>query len=153
MTDLLEVAFLGELQIVLDGRPLHGELGSKEAALLCYLAATGERHTRQALAGLLWSESPEERARNSLRVALSTLRKAFPDHLEITRQTVTFHSEARHRLDVQQLTAVLRDVGVPAATTADDVALLRRLLALYRGDFLETLTTGEGPFDEWAGER
>jgi len=153
MTDLLEVAFLGELKITLGGRSLDDELGSKEAALLSFLVATGERHTRQALAGLLWSESTEERARNSLRVALSTLRKLFPEHLEITRQTVTFQSEARHRLDVHELAAALRDVGVAAARTADDVALLQRLLTLYRGDFLETLITRETPFDEWAAER
>ena len=153
MTDLLEVALLGELRIVLGGRALHDDLGAKEAALLSYLADTGERHTRQALAGLLWSESTEERARNSLRVALSTLRKTFPDHLDITRQTVTFRRDAPHRLDVQQLAAVLRNVGVPAATTADDVAILRRLLAIYRGDFLEGLTTGEASFDEWAADR
>lgn len=153
MTDLLEIALLGELQIILGGRPLHDELGAKEAALLCYLADTGERHSRQALAGLLWSESTEDRARNSLRVALSTLRKTFPHHLDITRQTVTFQKEAPHRLDVHELAAALRDVGVAAATTGEDEAILRHLLALYRGDFLETLATGEGPFDEWAAER
>jgi DNA-binding SARP family transcriptional activator/TolB-like protein len=52
----------------------------KIQALLGYLALTPTRRaTREQLAGLLWSESPERQARASLRQALHKLRKLLDD--------------------------------------------------------------------------
>src|SRR6266513_2500999 len=49
----------------------------KAKALLYYLAATGQAHTRDHLATLLWSESPESNARHSLRSSLYHIRQAL----------------------------------------------------------------------------
>jgi DNA-binding SARP family transcriptional activator len=47
----------------------------KARALLFYLAITAQAHTRNHLASLLWSESPTDSARRSLRAALFQLRR------------------------------------------------------------------------------
>ena len=66
-------------------------------ALLTYRAVTGQSHTRDALATLLWPEQDQSRARNSLRGALVTPRKALGEGwLEADRETVglSFDREA-----------------------------------------------------------
>ncbi len=49
----------------------------KARALLYYLAATGQSHTRDHLATLLWSETVESNARHSLRSSLYHIRQAL----------------------------------------------------------------------------
>ncbi|RPI96664.1 MAG: hypothetical protein EHM40_00900, partial [Chloroflexi bacterium] len=49
----------------------------KSRALLFYLAATGQPHTRSHLATLLWGESGQSEAYHSLRSSLYHLRKAL----------------------------------------------------------------------------
>ena len=51
----------------------------KAQALLVYLALTAKPHSREHLATLLWGDRFDESARNSLRQALHTLRKATGD--------------------------------------------------------------------------
>ena len=46
----------------------------KALALLIYLAVTAERHTRDALATLLWPNSDQRNARQALRNRLSELK-------------------------------------------------------------------------------
>jgi DNA-binding SARP family transcriptional activator len=49
----------------------------KSRGLLFYLAATGQPHTREHLATLLWGESGQSEAYHSLRSCLYHLRKAL----------------------------------------------------------------------------
>src|SRR5258708_32412879 len=74
--DQLTIHLLGAPEVQIAGAPLalHHQ---KARALLYYLAATGRSCTRDYLAGLLWVESPESRARHSLRSSLYHLRQAF----------------------------------------------------------------------------
>src|SRR5947209_2591358 len=75
----LSLSLLGSFQVrVVAGPPL--DLPAKKAqALLAYLAvAPGRAHSRDKLAGLLWGNTGDEHARNSLRHALVALRKALP---------------------------------------------------------------------------
>jgi DNA-binding SARP family transcriptional activator len=61
----------------------------KALALLAYLAVTGQSHTRDALATLLWPEQDQSRARSSLRSALVSLRRALGNEwLETDRESV-----------------------------------------------------------------
>ena len=69
----LRVRVLGATELAVDGRPVAG-LASATArwtALLVRLAVTGTAQSRSALAGLLWSDLPEETARANLRLALT----------------------------------------------------------------------------------
>ncbi|MFL5663576.1 MAG: SARP family transcriptional regulator, partial [Ktedonobacteraceae bacterium] len=49
----------------------------KAIALIAYLAITRQRHSRDALATLLWPEYDQTNARGALRRTLSTLNKAL----------------------------------------------------------------------------
>src|SRR6266436_4351575 len=74
--DHLTIHLLGTPEARITGIPLalHHQ---KARALLYYLAATGQSHTRDHLAALLWSESPESNARHSLRSSLYHIRHAL----------------------------------------------------------------------------
>jgi DNA-binding SARP family transcriptional activator len=84
----LRVRVLGATELTMDGRPLVGLASAKATALLVHLALTGTAQSRSALAGLLWSDLPEETARANLRLALTKLRRVLPEQLLVTRQSV-----------------------------------------------------------------
>ena len=72
----LRIRLPGTPEVWIAGTPLM--LHHQEARTLLYsLAATGSLHTRNHLATLWWSESPESNARHSLRSSLSHLRQAL----------------------------------------------------------------------------
>src|SRR5687767_11040490 len=73
---VLRVALLGPPDVECDGSPLVVDT-RKAVALLAYLAVTGERHGRDALAALLWPDHDTEHARGALRRTLSVLNKAL----------------------------------------------------------------------------
>ncbi|MEJ2210981.1 MAG: BTAD domain-containing putative transcriptional regulator [Anaerolineae bacterium] len=134
----------------------------KARALLAYLAVEADRpHRRDALAGMLWPESPQARARHSLRQALSSLRRALDDtgreapFFVVTRETVQFQPDAGSRLDVAELT------GLFEISRAHEHRQIDRCLpcmhrmeavdALYRGPFLGDFFLPDSiTFEEWA---
>ena len=117
----------------------------KPRALLFYLAATGQPHTRSHLATLLWGESGQSEAYHSLRSSLYHLRKA----LQVVQAEEVLLSDSEL-------------VSLELATYQCDVIEFRRLLAqgnetalsqavaLYRGPFLQGFTISDSPgFDDW----
>ncbi len=71
----LRLLLLGPPQIERDGVPL--EVDTRKAiALIAYLAVTGQVHSREALAALLWPEYEQDRAYANLRRTLWSLNKA-----------------------------------------------------------------------------
>jgi DNA-binding SARP family transcriptional activator len=66
MTDLLEIALLGEVTLKLGGIPLTGLASRRTEALLIYLICTRRPHTREALANLLWDERSQSQALGDL---------------------------------------------------------------------------------------
>ncbi|MEU8615773.1 hypothetical protein AB0C29_48115, partial [Actinoplanes sp. NPDC048791] len=89
----LRVRVLGSAELTVGGRPLAELASVKATALVFYLAVTGTAHSRSALAGLLWSELPEPTARANLRLVLTKLRRALPEHVVATRQTVALAAD------------------------------------------------------------
>ena len=75
---LLRLTLLGRVDGHLaSGQPL--DVPKKAMALLAYLAlAPHGACAREGLAALLWGDTPETQARQSLRKTLSTLRQALP---------------------------------------------------------------------------
>lgn len=139
----LTIESLGGLRLTLGGKPL--EVPHKARALLCYLAMSHRPHAREALAGLLWSELPEEAARANLRTLLPKLRRTLGTHLNIERDTVAFNHAAPYRLDVEGFLDNLTARGADANFEG-----LREAVELYRGDFLEGVHIGGAPlFEEW----
>ena len=151
MTAELALSLLGTVAITLGGERVSGQMPAKSQALLCYLAATGRRHSREKLAGLLWGDKPEARANASLRKALSSLRGVFGNALIISRQTVAFNRESAYWLDVEVFETAVAE-GAPAK---EELQALREAVDLYRGEFLEGFSIRQAPgFEEWVlGER
>jgi len=146
MDEVLRVRVLGTADLVLGGRTLVERMPAKAAALVFYLALTGGAHSRSELAGLLWSDLPEETARANLRLVLTKLRKVLPEHVEVTRRDV--------RLAV--VPPVWMDAGEVARAGADDVTP-EDLLAAVRlcgGDVLDGFAVPGAPvFDDWVAVR
>jgi DNA-binding SARP family transcriptional activator len=63
-------------------------LGAKAMAMLAYLTLEGKPQSREALASLLWGESPEAEARASLRQALKQIREAMGEGIKADRTMV-----------------------------------------------------------------
>ncbi|MFQ5854241.1 MAG: BTAD domain-containing putative transcriptional regulator [Anaerolineae bacterium] len=157
MPEKLELALLGNPEIRCDGVPVTDLKSSKAQALLCYLAVTSRPHTRPPLAGLLWGDMPEARARMNLSQALTTLRRFFGDHLSITRQTVAFERSSDTWLDVEIFEQQIADSRWQVADSQWQVAdrpsaisHLQSAISLYRGDFLDGLHVRNAPeFELW----
>ncbi|MGD8624776.1 MAG: BTAD domain-containing putative transcriptional regulator, partial [Anaerolineae bacterium] len=144
MTDKLQLALLGPLEVRRAGTLVTGFTSIKVQALLCYLAVTGQPHLRPSLAGLLWGEMPEANAQNNLRKALSNLRRLVGPHLAITRQAVAFERDSAYWLDVEAFESLAGGAAQPASQR------LAEAVALYRGDFLDGFYVRQAPaFEEW----
>jgi DNA-binding SARP family transcriptional activator len=116
----------------------------KAQALLAYLACRpGEAYPRDKLAALLWPETTDREARQSLRQNLVTLRRALPQAaisaLQLHRESVMLRPTLVE-VDVPQFERLITD-GSPTA--------LEQAAALYRGDLLEGIPVTEAPFEEW----
>jgi len=137
----LRLSLLGQVAIHKDGASVTGFKSSKAAALLCYVAVTGQAVARTTLVSLLWSELGEANAQMNLRHVLANLRELVGDHLLVTRQTVAFQRESPYWLDVEHFAAGLKRSNLTA---------VRAALELYQGDFLAGLEMRQAPlFEEW----
>jgi DNA-binding SARP family transcriptional activator len=120
------VLYIGDRQLPLTSR--------KAKALVAYLVlAPDMRESRERLAGLLWSESEDEKARACLRQLLHLLREAFEaagveglstDNSQVSLDASIFRSD----LD-EALTSV--DQGVPADILVDETNIIDALLRGY----------------------
>jgi adenylate cyclase len=116
----------------------------KGQALVAYLALTaGQRHSRDKLAMLLWSDRPDDRARHSLRQCVLTLRKVLGDDAETVLQA-----------DDEGLALDATDVEIDAldfeaAVAAGSRESLERAMAIYNGDLLEDINVRSEEFEAW----
>jgi DNA-binding SARP family transcriptional activator len=139
----LHLRLLGEV----DGRLSSGtplDAPKKAMALLAYLAlASHAACDREGLAALLWGDTPEAQARQSLRKTLSTIRQALADAGEQVlltgSHTVVLNLEAVE-VDVHKFEQCL------AEATAAGWA---KAAALYRGDLLKDFHLREAAFTDW----
>ena len=137
---MLKFHLLGRPQITLNDQPVIDFASEKELLLFCYLACHPGEHSRSQLAGLLWSEMSEERARANLSTAVYNLRQLCPDALEVTRKTVALNPQQPVWLDTTFLqNAAHADTQTQATAVAH-----------YRGLFLEGLYPPNAPeLDSW----
>ncbi len=83
---MLSFTLLGNGFISKSGVPLQQFRSPKEPALLIYLAHTGQPHSRDFIADLLWDDRSTQQALSNLRTVLTRLRKHVDNQLVITRQ-------------------------------------------------------------------
>ncbi len=148
----LQLNLLGTPEIKRDGMPVTGFVHRKSVALLCYLAVTGQPHSRALLAGLFWGDATEANARAGLRKTLAELRRLVGPHLLITRHEVAFNRDANYFLDVEPFTQAVfafKQDQTPSLSPARVVELTESV-ALYRGEFLAGFHIHRAPvFEEW----
>ncbi|MFN2134372.1 MAG: SARP family transcriptional regulator, partial [Candidatus Promineifilaceae bacterium] len=137
----LNLYLLGPPRVKLDDE--YVEVRPRKAlALLIYLAATAEPHTRDFLATLLWPESDQRRARRALRNRLSEIKQTLgAGWIDSGRETIALQPGCR--LDTAEFhNALANDDREPQN--------LSQAVALYRDDFLAGFTLPDCPaYDEW----
>ncbi len=85
----LQLTLLGPPRLTMDPEPeAVPRLGAKPIALLAFLAMEPGPHARDELAGLLWSDSPNDAARASLRQAIRQIRGVVGERLQAGRTAV-----------------------------------------------------------------
>jgi DNA-binding SARP family transcriptional activator len=150
----LTVSFLGAPRIERDWHAV--TLDSRKAvALLAYLAITGQPQSRAELMTLLWPESDQAHAQNTLRYTLSVLKKAIGGvWLDAGREAIGLHHSPDLWFDVDHFhrqLALCRTHGHRETDVCPAFApALAQAVSLYHGDFLAGFTLRDSPaFDEW----
>lgn len=111
----------------------------KSRALLAYLAAhAGQPIGRDRLADLLWERSGQDQARQSLRQALSSLRRVVP---ALTITATPEHVAVTAEVDSARFQAL---AGMPQPARWEEA------LAMWRGPFLDGLDLDAPAFASWA---
>jgi len=149
----MTISLLGAPHIEHDGAPVEVDT-RKATALAAYLAVTEQSHTRDALAGLLWPEYSQSRARAALRRTLSSLGKARAggwlradrENVDLARDTVWVDVSRFH-----QLLAECKEHGHPESEVCPEcLAPLTEAVALYRDDFMAGFGLRDSvAFDDW----
>ncbi|VAW31782.1 hypothetical protein MNBD_CHLOROFLEXI01-1869 [hydrothermal vent metagenome] len=139
----LNLTLLGMPQIKVDDRPITNLPSRKARALLIYLALTRQTHSRQHLAGFLWGEMTEEKARRNLRVLLTRLRKQLEPFLSIERRELGINLDSDVWIDVDEFEACL-------ALAEPTLQQLHRAAKLYQNHFLDGFALRDALlFEEW----
>lgn len=157
----LGITLLGALNILLDGESIKGLDSDKTRALLVYLALEADQpQRRDFLAEMFWPEKPEGVGRDSLKQALSNLRKALRERnaktpfLLISREEIQFNTDSHFWADVNEFQELLEHVNNhnhPNLESCQACAhWLQQATGLYRGEFLEQFSLrGSSTFEEW----
>src|SRR5215210_1034910 len=147
------ILLLGTPRIEHDGVPV--EVDTRKAiALAAYLAVTKQSHTRDALAGLLWPEYNQRRARAALRRTLSSLGKARAEGwLRADRESVDLAGDTVW-VDVSRfhdLLAECKEHGHPESEVCPEcLPPLTEAVTLYRDDFMAGFGLRDSvAFDDW----
>ncbi len=146
--ELLSLRLFGDVKL-LCGSAREIALPRRTQLLLAYLSLkSGQSHSREKLAALLWHDRPEEQARHSLRQCLFTLGKALGDD----QPSLVLAGRDQLSLDSDRVAVdVWRFERHVAADSPED---LRRAAALYGGDLLASLSFEDDSLDAWcAAER
>lgn len=145
------VTLLGSFR--LDGPDGPVQLTAREQRVVALLALHGPQQ-RAVVAGMLWPETDEHRARQNLRAAVATLARLAPGALRASKLAL----EVDASVDVRDFVAVAQDVlraaswpadadgtGGPATGTAQLAALCTALVGdgPFAGDLLP------GWYDDW----
>jgi DNA-binding SARP family transcriptional activator len=143
---VVQIRMLGRLSVTAGSSAVPGLSGKVAEALAC-LVLSGAEVSRGKLAGLLWPDTDEGRARRNLSTVLWRLRSSLRsvEGLSVDARAEAVALRAAHLdVDVTRFKALVEQArGQPPA---DRAATLREAERLYRGDLLEDLTA------EWVDE-
>jgi DNA-binding SARP family transcriptional activator len=131
----VELRFLGEFQVLKDGRQLKLPPSRKTRALLAYLCLEHRRFSREQLCELLW-EVPDD-PRGALRWSLSKLRRLIDE--EDRRRVIADRNYVE--VDTRDLSIDVAELRGLAANGMEQAATetLEAAAGRHRGNFLEGL--------------
>src|SRR6185312_14171328 len=140
----LKLTLLGGFEALLTNGEAVELPAQKDRALLAFLAiGSGAAHSRDRLAGLLWSERGDQQARDSLKQALMRLRRGLGGSgggmLRADRQSIGLDRDAVS-VDTLLFERLIRD-GTAAS--------LAQAAALYHGDLLDGIAVRDPAFEDW----
>jgi len=140
----LSVSLLGDFRLRSGGEELLLS-ARKDLALTAFLAnSPGVAQRRNQLAAMLWSESEDSRARESLKQALLRLRRALPEGvLHTDRHTAKLVLD-RQQVDVSRLEDLV---------AAGDFDSILRAAEMFHGEYLSGLEDIDDEFDDWRNAR
>ncbi len=155
----LRIYLLGVPRFEREDGPIHISR-KKSIALLAYLAATAQPHSRDALATMLWPEHDQSGARANLRRELSRIKSALGEEpLEIEREQVAFNLAGGWWLDVAAFQTKLTGAQEGLLKRSDATGIreksayldeIKDTVALYSGEFMAGFSLPDCPqFDEW----
>lgn len=150
----LRLFLFGTPQLECDGAPVK-LTRRKVTALLAYLAVTGQPHSREEVATLLWPDFDATSAYAYLRNALWMLKQMpLADRVEVEQETLTFRQDEATWVDVARFEMALaarRAHPHPEREVCEAcIPLLEESAALYQGDFMAGFTLEDSAaFDEW----
>ena len=129
-----------------DAQPLKGLDASKDQELLSFLLIRGQQHhSREALAAMLWGDTPTDRSKKYLRQSLWHLQSVLESngrnvagHLVIEHDWLRLNPANRPWCDVDEFEkAVTAAEGIPGRTLTESQAnQLKQAAVLYRDDLL-----------------
>jgi len=146
--DTLSIAFFGEMELKKGDFRLPDFPTRKSKELFARLVLEAPRAIpRDSLANLLWQDLETDKARKCLRTELWRIKKVLQSRsldasccLLICQHSVSFNHNMDHEFDVKQFESGLKVVltrEIEQLTQAD-FDLLKRCIAIYRGDLLES---------------
>jgi LuxR family maltose regulon positive regulatory protein len=151
--ETLRLCWLGHPLVELDGRAVKLET-RKAAALLSYLSLTPGECRRELLATMFWPEANQQKALANFRRTLSSLNSSLPGWIEADRESVALKQNGKLWVDVdafhQFLSQLQQHDHSEKAICDGCLAILKKAVETYRGEFLEGLNLTDAPnFDEW----
>ncbi len=122
---------------------------ARAKAILYYLAATGRAETRERLAGLLWSDWPDKKARDYLRGEIFLLSGLKPDYLVEVDGRLALNPQTCS-IDLAHFCALTE----PSGANVDDLdAAVRLCSGLFLEEFDAAIETGGALYLEWLQEQ
>jgi len=139
----LEIYMLGNLRILLNGRPIIDKMSNKAIGILCYLAFhKGKPISRDKLASFFWDSGNIEAVRYNMRYNLWALRKTLMDGHDGHELIITQKDRCKLNMDgpdiyvdVFEMEDMLKAIN--QREEFNSLKQLERIKSIYRGDFLE----------------
>ena len=142
---LLHLELLGDFRLRTESGSLITISARKSQAMLAYLAVKpSQLVSRDKMAGLLWSSTAPEQARQSLRQTLSTLRRELAG---VSQQKILVEEGDFLSLDAAAVHCDVVEFETLVATGTPEA--LDPATRLYGGDFLDGFQIDEEKFDQW----
>jgi len=142
---VLHLELLGDFRLRTESGALITISARKSQAMLAYLGVKpSQLVSRDKMAGLLWSSTAPEQARQSLRQTLSTLRRELA---AVSSQKILVEEGDFLSLDANAVHCDVVEFESLVATGTPEA--LDPATRLYGGDFLDGFQIDEEKFDQW----